>query len=67
MTREREVEQHYTPAQAAQLLAVSERTILRMISAGRICRVRHVGRLRRIPASALAAYLERNTLRAPAA
>jgi len=55
----RRVEQHYSVQQAAELLAVSERTIWRRVQDRSITPVIHLSpRDIRIPASALQAYLD---------
>jgi excisionase family DNA binding protein len=52
----------YTPAEAARILRVSERTVKEHLRGGRLHRVR-IGKLWRIPAAALSA-LERPPFRA---
>lgn len=54
------LEQHYTPAEVATRLRVSVYTVRRWISDGRL-RARVLGRLVRVPDSALRAYLEGRT------
>jgi excisionase family DNA binding protein len=51
------IEQHYTTAELAALLAVHPETIRRAAAAGRL-RSRRVGRDRRYPESAVKAWVE---------
>jgi excisionase family DNA binding protein len=54
------VEQHYTVVELAQLLAVDERTVWRLIRSGKISRcVRLSRKCTRVPASAVNALLQR--------
>jgi len=48
----------YTPTEAADLLGVSRSTLYELLRAGEIASVR-IGRSRRVPATALIAYVDR--------
>jgi excisionase family DNA binding protein len=55
----------YTPSEAADLLGVSRSTLYELLRAGTLASVR-IGRSRRIPATALTAYVDQLTDRADA-
>ena len=52
------IEQHYSPARAAEMLEVSVRTIQRLIASGEL-KMASVSSLVRIPESSIHAYLTR--------
>jgi excisionase family DNA binding protein len=58
-----EIERHYSPDEIGVLLSVHPRTVVRWCRSGRLCRARRIGRSSyRVPASAVAAFLECSTV-----
>jgi excisionase family DNA binding protein len=56
------VEEHLSTEQVAERLSVSPQTVARWIKSGRLAPVRKLGRLMRIPSSAVNRFLAQRTV-----